>query len=120
MKILICDDSMMIRRQLKNMILNLGDYEVCEASNGEIAIETYKEEKPNLVYMDIIMPKLDGVGAVDKIIKFDPKAQIVMLSSVGTKENLSKAIKVGAVDFIQKPVEEEVLKNTINKFSKGV
>ncbi|BEP29249.1 hypothetical protein HLPR_15800 [Helicovermis profundi] len=56
MKILICDDSLMIRRQLKNLILSLGEYEVFEAENGSKAIEVYKANKPELVYMDIIMP----------------------------------------------------------------
>lgn len=120
MKILICDDSLMIRRQLKNMILGLGDYEIVEAANGNVAIEVYKENKPNLVYMDIIMPELDGIGAVEGIMEIDKSAKVIMLSSVGTKENLSRALKAGAVDFIQKPVEIEVLKRTLGKFSKEV
>jgi len=120
MKILICDDSLMIRRQLKNMILELGNHEVIEAANGKIAIDLYKENEPNLVYMDIIMPELDGIGAVEGIVEFDENAKVIMLSSVGTKENLSKALKVGAVDFIQKPVEMEILERTLVKFSKEV
>jgi two-component system chemotaxis response regulator CheY len=120
MKILICDDSLMIRRQLKNMILEIGKHEVIEAVNGKNAIKVYKENEPNLVYMDIIMPELDGIGAVNGIIKMDKEAKIIILSSIGTKENLSKALKAGAVDFIQKPIEIEMLKRTLDKFSKEV
>ena len=116
MKILICDDSTMIRRQLTNMIFELGDFEILEASNGSSAIDIYKENKPSLVFMDIIMPELDGIGAVNGIIAFDKMAKVVMLSSVGTKDNLSKALKAGAVDFIQKPVEADVLERTIDKY----
>ena len=119
MKILICDDSLMIRRQLKNLILSLGEYEVFEAENGSKAIEVYKENKPELVYMDIIMPELNGIEAVKGIVKHDKDAKVVMLSSVGTKENLREALKAGASDFIQKPVEIEVLKKTLDKFSEG-
>ena len=120
MKILICDDSLMIRRQLRNSILELGPHEVLEAGNGNMAIEMYRENKPNLVYMDIIMPELDGIGAVKGIRQFDEMAQVVMLSSVGTKENLRDALEAGAVDFIQKPIELDVLKRTLSKFSREV
>lgn len=120
MKILICDDSLMIRRQLKNSILELGAHEVLEAGNGFRAIEVYKENRPQLVYMDIIMPELDGIGAVKGIMAFDENAQVVMLSSVGTKENLRDALEAGAVDFIQKPIEMEVLRKTLEKFNKEV
>jgi len=118
MKILICDDSLMIRRQFKNMILEIGNHDVIEAVNGENAIAVYKENKPDLVYMDIIMPVLNGIGAINGIIEIDKNAKVIMLSSVGTKENLSEALKAGAVDFIQKPVEMEILKRTLDKFYK--
>ena len=115
MKILICDDSLMIRRQLKNSILLLGTHEVIEAENGNKAIEAYKTHCPDLVYMDIIMPELDGIGAVTGIISHDRDAKIVMLSSVGTQENLRDALSAGAIDFIQKPIEMDLLKSTLNK-----
>lgn len=120
MKILICDDSLMIRRQLKNSILQLGSYEIFEAENGKKAIEQYKLHNPDLVYMDIIMPELDGIGAVSGIIEHDQHAKIVMLSSVGTQENLRDALSAGAIDFIQKPIEMDLLKTTINKVKGAV
>jgi|LGVF01.1.fsa_nt_gb two-component system chemotaxis response regulator CheY len=120
MKILICDDSLMIRRQLKNLILSLGEHEIFEAENGSKAIEVYKKNEPELVYMDIIMPELNGIEAVKSLVEYDKEAKVIMLSSVGTKENLRDALKFGALDFIQKPIEIEVLKKTLDKFSKEV
>ena len=79
------------------------------------AIRLYKETIPNLVFMDIVMPEKDGLEAVAEIRLHDQKAKIVMLSSVGTKENLKTALKLGAVDFIQKPWNIERLQEIIEE-----
>lgn len=120
MKILICDDSMMIRRQLKNALLTIDSHDVVEAANGAEAIEAYKAHQPQLVFMDIIMPEINGIEAVRGIKNHDPMAKIVMLSSVGTSENLKEAIQAGAVDFMQKPVDMSLLTSTLNKFRQEV
>ncbi len=113
-KILICDDSILARKSLKE-ILNSFNYEdIVEVADGQTVIDTYKILKPNIVFLDIVMPVKDGITAVKEIIQFDANACIIMVSSVGTQTHLKEAIKSGAKDFIQKPVDPEQLKQVIN------
>ena len=74
-----------------------------KAADGDEAVSLFKQEKPNLVFMDIVMPKMFGTDAVKNIVDLDEEAIIVMLSSVGTKKHVQESIKVGARDFIFKP-----------------
>ena len=102
-KILICDDSILARKQLKDIIVEHGYQDFLEASNGQEAIDLYKEHKPELVFVDIVMPVKDGVQAIHEIREFDPEANIIVVSSVGTQTQLKNAIMEGARDFVQKP-----------------
>ena len=102
-KILICDDSILARKQLKDIIVEHGYQDFLEASNGQEAIDLYKEHKPELVFVDIVMPVKDGVQAIHEIREFDPEANIIVVSSVGTQTQLRNAIMGGARDFVQKP-----------------
>ena len=114
--ILICDDSLLVRKKLKELIEKcLDGCEVVEAADGQTAIQLYKESNPDLVFMDIVMPAKDGITAVDEINNYDPKAKIVMLSSVGTQKHLKKAIEAGAFEFIQKPWKDSQIEFIIKK-----
>lgn len=115
-KILICDDSMTVRKKLNDLIRDIGDYDVLEAKDGRKAVSFYRSFKPDMVFMDIMMPVQSGLEATEKIMEEFPDANIVMLSSVGTKTNLTKALKVGARDFIQKPFDREKLVKVIDHF----
>ncbi|MDD6058433.1 MAG: response regulator [Clostridiales bacterium] len=103
-KILICDDSILARKQLKDLILKHGSPVFLEASNGQDAIDLYKKEAPDLVFLDIVMPIKDGNAAIREIVSFDKNADIIIASSVGTQSELKAAIEAGAKDFIQKPL----------------
>ena len=70
-KILICDDSILARKQIKDIVVTLGTPTILEASDGQSAIDLYKTEKPNLVFLDIVMPKKDGNIAIEEIMAFD-------------------------------------------------
>ena len=118
MKVLICDDSMFVRKKLAAVLKNCGVGEVIEASDGEQAVEMFKENKPDLTLMDIVMPKMTGVEALKAILSADPKAKVVMASSVGTQENLKEAINAGAFDFLQKPIFDAQLEMLIKKITK--
>ena len=118
LKVLICDDSMLIRKKLKTSLAAMGVSEVFEASDGEQAVNVYKEKSPDLTLMDIVMPKMSGVDALKAILATDSHAKVVMASSVGTQENLKDAINAGAFDFLQKPVTDDQLKALITKISK--
>lgn len=115
-KILICDDSVLARKQLKDIIAIVGEPTIFEASDGESAIEIYKAEKPDLVFLDIVMPKKDGNMAIEEIMAFDKDAIIIVVSSVGTQSQLKCALEAGASDFIQKPISKIYIMDVVNKY----
>ncbi|MEE1216751.1 MAG: response regulator [Agathobacter sp.] len=115
LKILICDDSILARKQMKDIINSIGSPTILEGSNGQQAIDMYKEHKPDLTFLDIVMPIKDGNAAIAEIMEFDSKATIFVASSVGTQSELKKALTAGASDFIQKPIDKNQVINLINK-----
>lgn len=116
LKVLICDDSILVRKKFKDIIVTLGCDKVIEATDGQQAIDIYKEQKPDLVFMDIVMPIKTGIEALSEIISYDSKAKIVIISSIGTNNKLKEAIKIGAYDFFQKPIDEDQLKKIITNY----
>ena len=113
-KILIGDDSILARKQLKDVVSNFGISNILEASNGQEAIDMYKEHTPDMVFLDIVMPVKDGHSAIAEIMEVNPQADIVIVSSVGTQAQLRQDIQLGAKDFIQKQLNvrqiESILK----------
>ena len=104
LKILMVDDEERMRKLVKDFLTNKG-FSVVEAGDGEDAIEKYKIYSPDLVIMDITMPKMDGITAVGRIKEIDDNAKIIMCSSMGYQEKVLDAITAGAKDFIIKPYE---------------
>jgi len=115
-KILICDDSILARKQIKDIIATVGEPTIYEATDGQTAIDIYKENKPNLVFLDIVMPKKDGNIAIEEIMSFDKDAIIIIVSSVGTQSQLKCALEAGATDFIQKPFSKEQIIGALKKY----
>lgn len=107
-KILIVDDSIFSRQFHKKLVSKLG-YEVLEAADGEAAIAIYQEEKPDLIITDLLMPGLDGMEMIGKLLKLDSSAKIVILSSDKQKFRKEEAKKLGVVEFLPKPTDEERL-----------
>ena len=118
-KILIGDDSILARKQLKDIISSLGGRHFLDASNGQEVIDIYKEQSPEVVFLDIVMPVKDGNTAIAEIMEFDPKADIVIVSSVGTQSQLKQAIQLGAKDFLQKPLNRRQIESILNNRFKG-
>ncbi|MDQ0153703.1 response regulator [Robertmurraya andreesenii] len=118
LKILICDDSVLIRKKLRSTLEKCKCEEIYEAENGIVAVEVAKEKNPDLIFMDIVMPEKDGIEALEEIMNHNPKAKVVMASSAGTKDHLKKALEKGAYDFIQKPISLEAITNIIEKILK--
>lgn len=118
-KILIGDDSILARKQLKDFISKCGTPTFLEAANGQEAIDLYKKESPDLVFLDIVMPIKDGNAAVSEIISYDKDAEIIIVSSVGTQSQLKAAIEAGAKDFIQKPLNEDQIHHVITSRFEG-
>ena len=106
-KILIVDDAVFMRNMIKDLFSGDEFDVVGEAANGVEAIEKYKELKPDIVSMDIVMPLKSGIEAVKDIIAFDKSAKIVMCSALGQDSLIMEAIEAGAKDFIVKPFKAE-------------
>lgn len=107
LKVLIADDALFMRNLLRDILERSGFQVVAEATNGQEAIELYREHKPDLVTMDIVMPLKSGIEALEEIIKEDPRARIVMCSALGQETLVLEAVQCGARDFIVKPFKEE-------------
>jgi two-component system chemotaxis response regulator CheY len=114
-RILVVDDAAVIRLMLAK-ILNGNEYEVVgEAGNGSDAVQKYQDLRPDLVTMDITMPDMDGIKAVQAIRKIDPNAKIIMCSAMGQKMMVLEAIEAGAANFIVKPFDEAKVKEVIRR-----
>ncbi len=113
--ILIVDDSRTSRKILREILEEAGHTIAAEGINGEDGYLKYKEVKPDLVTLDITMPKLDGIEVLQLIKKFDEDAKIIMITAAGQKEKMIQAIKYGAAEFIAKPYESEDVKQIIDK-----
>jgi two-component system chemotaxis response regulator CheY len=113
-KVLIVDDAAFMRMSLRTILEKEGFEIVGEAENGLQAIKKYKECLPDVVTMDITMPEMDGVGALEIIMQLDPNAKIIMISAMGQEAMVKNAIIKGAKTFIVKPYKNEHLIKTIN------
>ena len=114
-KILICDDAAFMRMMLKDIMKRIGYGEVYEAENGKKAIEKYIEFNPDLVFMDITMPEMDGIEALKKIIAHDKNAAVIMCAAIGQSPLAVETMKNGAKDVIFKPYNIERVKEIVNK-----
>jgi two-component system, chemotaxis family, chemotaxis protein CheY len=106
---LVVDDSVFARKNLAKMINTFGGEVAGEAGDGCTAITEYARTKPDIVLMDITMPQMEGIEAVERIVRQHPEARIIMVSSVGYQDNILAALQKGARHFVQKPVKPDVL-----------
>ena len=106
---LIVDDSVFARKNLARMVETFGGQVIGEAGDGVSAISEYERLMPDIVLMDITMPQMEGIEAVERIVQEHPDARIVMVSSVGYQDNILAALQKGARHFVQKPVKPDAL-----------
>ena len=111
-KIMVVDDSLIVRVNLKKILQKQG-YMVTEAANGQEAVEKYRIFRPDLVTMDITMPVLDGISALQQIRTIDGSACVVMISALGQEIKIIEAMNQGARHFIVKPFKETEVINKI-------
>ena len=117
LKILICDDSLIIRRRLSECIKqSYEDVDIIEAADSMSAERMFFIHKPDLIFMDIILPDRNGIDTVKRLKEIDAEAKIIMISTAGTKSNLFKSVSAGAFDFIQKPIEQSTVDKVIMAF----
>lgn len=115
--ILIADDSAFMRKWLRNILEKHAYVVIAEAANGIDAVRLYQKHHPEMVLLDIIMPVTDGLTALKKIKQLDQCANIIIVSSLATKENVMVALQHGAKDFIIKPYFHNLIP-TLEKISK--
>jgi two-component system chemotaxis response regulator CheY len=113
LRYLVVDDSVFARKNIAKMVEMFGGEIAGEAGDGCTAITEYDRTRPDLVLMDITMPQMEGIEAAERIIRNDPDARVIMVSSVGYQENIVAALQKGAKHFVQKPVKAEVLYEVI-------
>ena len=106
LRIMVVDDALFMRNMLKDIFTRAGFEIVAEADNGEKALAMYQQTRPDLVTMDIVMPKKSGIEALQEIMVSDPNARVVMVSALGQDSLVIEAVDAGAKDFIVKPFKE--------------
>lgn len=116
-KVLIVDDSMFVAKQIGQILTSEGFEIISTAVDGEDALEKYKNLFPNvdLVTMDITMPKMDGVTALEKIMEFDKNAKVIMISALGKQDLVKQSLLLGAKNYIVKPLDRtKVLERVVS------
>jgi two-component system chemotaxis response regulator CheY len=114
-RILVADDASFMRQMIREIVEMEGHEVVAEASDGIEAIDQFKNHHPDVVTMDIVMPRRSGIDAVKAILEFDPTARVVMCSALGQETLVTEALQAGARDFIVKPFKPDSVVNTLKK-----
>ncbi len=115
-RLLVVDDALIMRAIIKDTARNAGWEIAGEASNGAEAVARYREFKPDLVTLDIVMPEMDGVEALRTIRQEHPDAQVVMISAIDQRAKLSECIQLGALDFVVKPFDKQRLQSLFQTY----
>jgi DNA-binding NtrC family response regulator len=107
-RILVADDERNIRKHLA-MVLEAAGYRTAEARDGEEAVELCKQMHPDIAFVDLHMPKLDGLEVLASVRALSPKTAVVIITAYGSAANATEAMKLGAVDFLEKPFEPKTI-----------
>jgi len=105
LRVLVVDDAIFMRSMIRDIFSRSPFVVAGEAEDGEEGVRLYRELRPDLTTMDIVMPRMDGLTALREIVRFDPSARVVMCSALGQEALIAEAIQIGAKDFIVKPFQ---------------
>jgi len=114
-RVLVADDASFMRQMIREIVEAEGHEVVGEASDGDEAVTEFKRLHPDVVTMDIVMPRRSGIDAVKGIVALDPSARIVMCSALGQESLVQEALQAGAMDFIVKPFKPDAVVATLGK-----
>lgn len=114
-RIIIIDDASFMRNTLKYIVEAMGHEVVALAASGEEGVELYKKHTPDLVTMDLVMAKMDGLTALKLIREKDPKAKVIIVSALGTENKRAEAGALGAAGYIRKPFKADEVTAEINR-----
>jgi two-component system chemotaxis response regulator CheY len=115
LRVMVVDDALFMRNILKDIFVRYGFEVVAEADNGEAVLQLYLDTRPDLVTMDIVMPKKSGIEALQDIMAADPEAHVIMVSALGQDSLVIEAVEAGARDFIVKPFKEDKVLETVRR-----
>ena len=111
--VLLCDDSRALRLLAAGQLEEAGFQVAGEAGNGLDAVTQYQALKPDLVLLDLVMPECDGRQALARILEADPKARVVILSSLGAQSDIEECLRLGALSYLQKPIDPEAMERVL-------
>ena len=114
-KILLVDDEPHIRKYVTLILKSLGQPLIREASNGEEAVATYKEEKADVVLLDVNMPHMDGLQTLRKLIEIDPECVVIMLTSLVNRDTVERALELGATNYIRKDTPKDQIAKALTE-----
>ena len=114
-KILIVDDSPVSRKIMKSCMPEDKGYEMFEAGDGQSGIDKYQQLRPDLTFMDLTMPVMDGMQALQQIIKIDPKAVVVVCTADVQMKTIFKVMNLGALMVVRKPVSKQTIEDALRK-----
>jgi two-component system, chemotaxis family, chemotaxis protein CheY len=117
--VMIVDDSLFMRKMLRDLLEEEGYEVIAEASDGVEAVAKYQESRPDLTTLDIVMPNKTGIEALQEIIALDPAACVVMCSAVGQESLTAAAARAGAKAFILKPFNPEMVAQILREACEG-
>lgn len=113
-RVLVVDDLPMMRAAIRKALSGDGFAVVAEAENGRDGVLAYAEKRPDVVLLDIAMPVMDGITALDRLLTVDPAARVVMCSALGEQEMVMQALRRGAREFVVKPFTTERLVSAVS------
>jgi|WetSurMetagenome_2_1015567.scaffolds.fasta_scaffold258426_1 two-component system, chemotaxis family, chemotaxis protein CheY len=116
-KILIVDDSLVARLMIQHSIPSDKGYEVLVAVNGKEGVEKFKQFKPDVTFMDLTMPELDGFTAIEQILAISPEAIIIALTADIQVKSISRVTDLGAFAVVQKPPKPDIINGLIEKIN---
>ena len=122
MKILVTDDSKIARKMVIKTLneATQNQLEIFEAHNGQEALDLYKEKNPDLTFLDLTMPVMDGFEALEKIKEFDKNAKVIVLSADIQKMSVDRVLALGAFNFIKKPIDLEKTQQILKKIAETI
>ena len=101
------------------MLTSITNCNIVEAENGEVAVQKYKQNKIDIVFLDLVMPVKDGIATATELKDYDSDVFMIVVSSVGTQQSIKKALSAGVKDFVQKPIDKTQLMRIVDAFLDG-
>jgi two-component system chemotaxis response regulator CheY len=114
-KILIVDDSPVSRKIMKSCMPEDREFEIFEAGDGQSGIDMYQEAKPDVTFMDLTMPVMDGMQALQEIIKIDPQAIVIVCTADVQMKSIFKVMNLGALMVVRKPINKQAIHDALKK-----